>query len=294
MTGAFPVELLALRQFVLWRSETRDGKRTKVPYQIDGRKASSTDPATWTDFETAVRAFVDGGPRYSGFGFVFTPDDPYCGVDLDKVIDQSTGEMNDRALSIIETLGSYTEYSPSGTGTHTFVKATLPEGSRRRAGPVECYDAGRYFTVTGRQFGSTPDTIAEWDGVQLQKLLFPDVIPETPRFMLTPIRLPAPLPLSDRDVFDLAAGAANGAKFRDLWNGGFGGHSSQSEADSALCWLLAFWTNRNPAQMDALFRQSGLWRPKWDERRGAQTYGELTIRRACERDGEMFSARRSA
>lgn len=289
----FPRELLERPNWVNWRSEVRDGRRTKVPYQVDGRKASSTDPATWTTFEAVVRAFAES-ERFTGIGRVFSPNDPYAGVDLDKVIDPATGEINERALSLIEALNSYTEYSPSGTGTHTFVKATLPDDSRKRAGGIECYDSGRYFTVTGRQFGSAPDTIAEWDGAQLQRLLFPNVLDERPRITLTPVRLPGGLPLSDRQVFDLAAGASNGAKFRDLWNGGFGGHSSQSEADSALCWLLAFWTNRNPAQMDSLFRQSGLFRPKWDQRRGAQTYGELTVRRACERDGEMFSVRRAS
>ena len=29
--------------------------------------------------------------------------------------------------------------------------------------------------------------------------------------------------------------------------------------------------------MDQLFRQSGLFRTKWDELRGAETYGEKTI-----------------
>lgn len=287
-----PAELCEGDQFVLWRSEVRDGRPTKIPYQINGRRASSTDPATWAPLEAVVRAFA-GSTQYSGFGRVFSPDDPFCGIDIDHVIDQRTGEMQAKPLSIIETLSSYTEYSPSGTGVHTYVRATLPEGSRHKAGGIECYDSGRYFTVTGRQFGSSPDTIAEWDGAQLQKLLFPNVLDERPRITLMPIRLPAALPLSDREVWDLAAGASNGAKFRDLWNGGLGGHSSQSEADSALVWLLAFWTNHNPVQMDALFRQSGLFRPKWDQRRGAQTYGELTIRRACERDGDGY-ARRSA
>ncbi|MBK8753790.1 MAG: hypothetical protein IPL99_20025 [Candidatus Competibacteraceae bacterium] len=34
--------------------------------------------------------------------------------------------------------------------------------------------------------------------------------------------------------------------------------------------------------MDRLFRQSDLMRPKWDERRGEQTYGERTLAAAIE------------
>jgi hypothetical protein len=57
------------------------------------------------------------------------------------------------------------------------------------------------------------------------------------------------------------------------------GYRSSSEADLALCSLLASWTN-DPAHIDSLFRQSALFRPKWDERRGDGTYGDRTILRA--------------
>lgn len=69
-----------------------------------------------------------------------------------------------------------------------------------------------------------------------------------------------------------------------LWKGDWkAGYSSQSEADLALCAHLAFRTQCNAAQIDRIFRRSGLFRPKWDERRGAngETYGEMTIKKAC-------------
>lgn len=279
-TGGFPDEITERHQFVLWRAEIRNGRVTKVPYQLNGERASTTDPATWAAFEPTVWAFVHGGARWSGFGFVFGPNDPYCGVDLDHVIDPATGVIDEQASSIIETLHSYTEYSPSGTGVHVYVKATLPADCRKRAGGIEVYDQGRYFTVTGKQFGTTPDTIAEWDGAALGRLLFAGVPDEPRRITLTPIRLPR-LSMSDRDLIDEAKDAANGHRFRALWRGEISAYSSRSEADSALCFMLAFWTNRDPARVDFLFRQSGLMRPKWDEQRGAQTYGELTIRHAC-------------
>ncbi len=40
--------------------------------------------------------------------------------------------------------------------------------------------------------------------------------------------------------------------------------------------------------MDALYRQSGLMRDKWDQRRGEITYGERTLRRVCQ--GATYSA----
>jgi primase-polymerase (primpol)-like protein len=50
----------------------------------------------------------------------------------------------------------------------------------------------------------------------------------------------------------------------------------------ALCCLLAFWTGGDRAQIDRLFRQSGLMREKWDEVHYADgsTYGEKTVERA--------------
>ena len=56
-------------------------KRTKIPYTpTTGMKASTTDPATWVDFETALAC----ESNYDGLGFVFT-NSPFVGVDLDDV-----------------------------------------------------------------------------------------------------------------------------------------------------------------------------------------------------------------
>ncbi len=64
-----PEVLRAYPQWVGWRYEARDGKRTKVPYDAKtGERASSTDPSTWSTYEQA-RAVKN---HYDGLGFVFT------------------------------------------------------------------------------------------------------------------------------------------------------------------------------------------------------------------------------
>jgi putative DNA primase/helicase len=137
-----------LRQWLCWRIEERDGKPTKVPYSpLTGEKASSTDPKTWADYSEAVKAHKELG--YHGIGFVFTPEDDLCGVDLDGCLDSQTGEIERWAQEIVGELDSYTEISPSGTGVHVLVRAELPKG-RNRKGRFEAYDRGRYFTITGR------------------------------------------------------------------------------------------------------------------------------------------------
>ena len=55
---------------------------------------------------------------------------------------------------------------------------------------------------------------------------------------------------------------------------------SHSQADLSVCRRLAFFCRGDMEQMDRLFRDSGLYREKWDERRGDGTYGELTMRKA--------------
>ena len=59
-----------------------------------------------------------------------------------------------------------------------------------------------------------------------------------------------------------------------------------------MCSKLAFWTNRDHERIDALFRQSGLMRPKWDERHGEQSYGDMTISRAIEGVTEGYKGKR--
>ena len=74
--------------------------------------------------------------------------------------------------------------------------------------------------------------------------------------------------------------------FAALWAGDTSGYPSHSEADLALANHLVFWCDGDPDLMDQLFRQSALYRAKWDTRRGDRTYGERTIETAlagCQR-----------
>jgi hypothetical protein len=285
MTGfdAFPTELRERPQWVLWREEERDPKPTKVPYRADGRHASATDAATWTSYDQAVAAHKAGG--FDGIGFVFTTSDPFCGIDLDGCVDFLAGQLDPEAAAIVAHLDSYTEESPSGLGVHVIVRAEL-NGGRRRAGKLEIYDRDRYFTVTGTRITGTPATV-EKRQEQLDEI--------RARFLADPPpaaqpHAPVPVGLDDRELLDRAYAASNGEELRMLYAGAWQGrYGSQSEADLALCSRLAFWTGRDPARIDALFRSSGLMRAKWDSRRGDATYGELTIARAVEGTTETYN-----
>lgn len=73
-------------------------------------------------------------------------------------------------------------------------------------------------------------------------------------------------PMTDETILQKAQAASNRAKFTRLWAGDWTGYASQSEADLALCQLLAFWT-QDPDQLQRLFEDSGLYRAeKWGKR----------------------------
>ena len=128
-----PACLCERPQWVAWKYIERDGKQTKAPVNPQtGGFADSTDSSTWGTFQQAVDA-CQKDPKLAGVGFVFTPDDPYCGVDLDDCIDVESGNLKDWAADIVEQLDSYTEISPSGTGVKVFVKANKPGRRCRKA-----------------------------------------------------------------------------------------------------------------------------------------------------------------
>ena len=148
---AIPDELKTYRAWVLWKLSRVGNKATKHPYCAHtGCKASSTDSRTWGSFGEVLEAYEAGG--YDGIGFVFSSGDPYCGVDLDDAVDPETGEMVGWAALIAEGLDGYAELSPSGAGVHVIVRGKVPPGGNRR-GPVEVYDQGRFFTMTGHELG---------------------------------------------------------------------------------------------------------------------------------------------
>lgn len=255
---------VSIMQWVVWRYEQRDGNWTKPPYNArTGEPASTTDPQTWSDYDRALAVYQAGG--WDGIGFVLTDQDPFAGIDLDHCVDPGTRGIDSWALSIVKRVNSYTELSPSGTGLHIIVAASLPSG-RRRKGNIEMYDSGMYLTMTGQHVEGTPTGIEErqLEIAALHAEVFSQPTGEPPSPESFPnLDGPDP-PLSDGEVFRLASRARNGQKFLALWGGNtslYGG--DDSAADQALCAILAPYCS-SAAQLDRLFRRSRLYREKWE------------------------------
>ncbi|SIS20057.1 hypothetical protein SAMN05421752_1262 [Natronorubrum thiooxidans] len=172
-------------------------------------------------------------------------------------------ETRSGSKEIIQQLESYTEVSPSGTGYHVLIHGDLPDGRNCRGG-IEMYDQSRFFTVTADHVDGTPTSINErQDALQAVHEEFVAEDDTNDEIDATGGRRDdssqsQTLGLEDEVLLEKARSAGNGEKFDRLWRGNTSGYDSQSEADMALCCLLAFWTGGNRMQMDRLFRQSGL------------------------------------
>jgi putative DNA primase/helicase len=162
MFDDIPEEMRRLPHWICWQLKiVDDGKGgtrpTKVPFRIDGRPASTTDPKDWVTFDTAVRA-LRLHAKFSGVGFVFTKCSGLVGIDLDKCRDPESGETEAWAKAILDDLSTYTELSQSGRGWHAIVRGSLPEGGNRK-GRVEMYNRDRYFVMTGKRASNSCEEI---------------------------------------------------------------------------------------------------------------------------------------
>ena len=288
---SFPQELAALRQWICWRLEPdpRGEKPRKVRYDPrTGRKASSTNPETWATLPEAMRAQTKY--LFSGVGFVFTETGGIVGVDIDHCRNED-GTFTEAAQAILDKYPSYTEISPSGAGLHIFYRGVMPgKGNKNSVTGVEMYASARYFTMTGNRLEGTPEAIA--DGAQALAWIHENYIARKQARKRKAKKAARRIVLSDEQVLEKARTAQNAEDFTVLWEGRWQEKfASQSEADLALCCALAFWTGRDREQMDRLFRQSALFREKWDKVHHADgaTYGEETLEQAIARTENVYS-----
>ena len=286
ITEKIPQEMKDCSQWVCWKAVPGDnGRVDKIPINpMNNRNASTADPKTWASFDKTIQHYERRKDRgINGIGFVFSKEDPFIGIDLDDCVNLETKKMDLQAEAYVEKLYSYSEITPSGKGVHTIIKGKIP-GTRRRNGNFEMYPQGRFFTVTGNHIEGTPATVESRQ--QEIDTLYRDIFGEEKPKTQTPI---SPTQLPDEELLQKAKSAKNGEKFQRLMEGDIADYRSPSEADLALCVLLAFWCKNNPEQIDRLFRQSKLYRKKWDEKHGDKTYGQMTIQTALENSTEVYT-----
>jgi putative DNA primase/helicase len=264
------------RQFVGWCYKDRGPGRKPEKPPIDVctlRRADVGKPSTWANIRQAATAYKE--ERWlSGIGFVLTPGDPICMIDLDNSIDD--GVLSDAAAFAIAELNTYTEISPSGTGLKLLVRCQGFDFNHRRGG-IEAYTSGRYTTVTGNLLYGR-GSIVEVSTDQLS-----GVLGEL-------------LPARGRPATDPQVGGAVGAVDPDddrLWMRIFEanrlayriarGDMSQvrdgdhSRAVILLLNSLAYWTKGDAARMARMIRQTKIDQSKFDSLRGDGTWLDWQI-----------------
>jgi primase-polymerase (primpol)-like protein len=279
-----PIALKETKGWVLWKYELRtEGKWTKPPVNETGERIDAHNPENWMDFSTAYQAYQNGG--FDGIGFSLDATPGLVGVDLDHCIEDV--KIESWAQEIIDELGGYTEISPSGTGIRVLGYGKL-RNPGRKMGNVEMYDGGRYLTVTGHRLEESFPDLVDFDEVinRVHDRMWPEKT-EVPHEKRGEGGTRTSIP--DKELLAKIRSSKQEDNFNHLWGGGPCGYPSDSEADLAFCNMLAFWCACNEAQMDRIFKNSGRYRPKWDEKRGVQTYGEMTLQKAIDGCSEVYS-----
>ena len=284
-----PEELKKLNQWCVYmvKPPTQAGQHArKIPINpITDTGASSSDPRTWVDYPTASRLYKENN-KYDGLGFFFN--DNYIGIDFDDIPEEikEFKEKPDNPSNTINWLNrltrhSYLEVSQSNKGIHAIVKGSYPYPHNHK-GKYEIYGKNRFFALTG-------DVLNKQNQIKIiskrnLKELYTSTVGRNETTTQNSVEVNQEAhkgnDLSIDEIISKMYGSDNGIEIKALMDGNISRYASQSEADIALCNHLAYWTGKDPDKMDAIFRKSKLMRSKWDEKHGANTYGQITIAKA--------------
>jgi hypothetical protein len=265
-----PAKMQSEKQYLVWRKKPRaDGKKfDKVPYDPRANKPANS-PNLGVTLEEACAAEVAGG--YDGIGFY--TEAPYMVCDVDDCISPETGNVDPKALEIASTLNTFVEQSVSGTGLHFWMLGEKP-GNACRRGKVEIYSTKRFVAIGSAVEGS-PTTIEDRTkelAVVYGRMLageskeFAQPSTSTPAITNEPAKIQSEGRVLTTKLELLMHGNIRSSKPFVICDdfGNTANYPSPSEADGALCCILAEKFDGDFAKIDEEFRQSSLYREKWE------------------------------
>jgi hypothetical protein len=294
------------KQWAVWRWEYRidaktgQKKLTKPPRQVSGKLAKSNDPSTWTDYETARKAYLAGG--LDGVGYFLANDEMM--LDIDGCL--KNGVLEEWAKPFLASIPSYADRSP-GTGAHVLTRSQFsPPDGKKQYNFADAdhhgyafYVPHRFACMTGQRLNnygvtdcteqvaklhakyfSTNSTAAE-----TQKKATGERNEKTTQLVLEE------LTEDDQKLIAKARSAKNGQKFSKLWDDQWrpGYSNDDSRADEALMCQLAFWSKKDAVRMERLFSHSALGkREKWTAR---SDYRWRTVKFALQHQKEVYTAK---
>lgn len=309
MLPASLAPLAQYAQFIAWRIEKRlnaqgEEVETKVPYSPTlGKGASSVDPSHWSTYDRALDFQRRNG--MAGIGFVFTPQDPFFFIDIDKALQGNSWSLLAQELCA-RFPGAAVEVSQSGTGLHIIGSCTKGFNHRNKNTPlkIELYTKERFVALTGLQATGSVSTVLDAPLASVVTQFFTrDVSDAMATEWTTAPRADWRGPEDDLELLDriyrsdehktTAASAFGqqpaGIKFIDLFTANADVLSTKwpdpvqgrgfdyTNAEQSMANILAFWTGGNCERIERIMRLSSLARPKWDTHR---TYLQNTILKA--------------
>jgi len=275
------LEIKQMRIWFTWRWGTdKNGKSTKIPFAANGGE-TGTDEAhrgTWVTFDDSVAA----KETFHAAGVGFKIPEGYFFLDIDH------RELSDPLVqTLLARFDSYSERSVSGGGIHIYGKCDFTKlptyidnkgkvrldkqfYQKNSIIDLELYVGGitnRFAAYTGNIIEDKP--LRECTTAVLTTLDKNMCRKEKTKYSANRD--------GDRADFDIVCNLRkqkNGEKFKKLYKeGDFSDYGSQSEADAALCAIIAFRTGPDSDAIDAVFRGSALYRDKWER----DDYREATI-----------------
>lgn len=310
----FPKQLQKYKSMNIWinyctvQNEKLHSGFDKVPINPHNLKfANVTERQNCTDFDTAILNIDKEITLYyqptrqniktkiSGVGIILEFAD-LVGIDLDDVVDTETGIINPTALKTVDFLSSYAEYSVSGRGLHILVDGRLHTKEVNARGlskgikyrfddfEIEMYDNSRYLTFSGNVFRDTAIQQRADKANSLYNRLV--ALRESKRQPAAVHKqnqtVQQPVTDDDNSLLQRMFKSKFGTEIKALFEGDISKCGSNSEADLKLCRHLAYWTGKDFDRIDRLFRQSGLYRTKWDR----EDYKTNTISLAIRLSGD--------
>lgn len=265
-------------------------KGTKKPISAHGTPTSANvrkHGHTYVTYEEALQAKEEKG--YTGVGFVIP--EGYFFLDIDH-----RPQDDPLCQTLFERFESYCERSQSKEGFHIYGKCDLsqiPQANGKLASRfytnnrflgLEIYIGG----LTSRFACFTDDVFKDLPIADCTQSLLVTLRHEMLKQEVTRKHVPE-VHGDDEELFDMICDCRrfkNGENFIKLYDkGDWSGYSSHSEADAALCSMLAFRIGNDPLLIDKAFRSSALYRPKWDR----EDYSSTTIYKSVQiLDGKFY------
>jgi hypothetical protein len=153
------------KRWAPWKAVWKEKKQKydKIPCYPSGLGLSTAKPERWMTYADAFKALEAKPDQFAGLGYVMTGSHGVIGTDLDHCIVDN--KIEPWAQSIIDSMASYTELSPSGTGLRILSLGRIEADWTNHEVGVEIY-AGhqpRFLTVTGSRLKTSVQELTDVD-----------------------------------------------------------------------------------------------------------------------------------